>query len=229
MANLTFNGQRLLFPGGGILDYTQPQGITGLAIWNGLTDSVQFASYPTITGSKGASLYMTIDPDMPEPPNGGPANAFLFGVGTGNELFGIGAYKSGSNFYLATHVNTQVGGSKRTQDISSFVGEEIFIEVTKETLNTLSISINGNSQTLSSYSDFQYSNNYKYIGPYIFTISPPVDNILVRDIKLYDDPSGTNTLIHHWIGYPAGNTDAAWVDQAGSLDGTITGSPGVTT
>ncbi len=31
---------------------------------------------------------------------------------------------------------------------------------------------------------------------------------------------------HKWIGYPYGNTDAAWVDTIGSNDVSILGSPG---
>ena len=44
---------------------------------------------------------------------------------------------------------------------------------------------------------------------------------VVRDIKIYDED--TTTVIGHWAGH--GNTDADWVDLAGSNNGTVAGSP----
>jgi len=44
---------------------------------------------------------------------------------------------------------------------------------------------------------------------------------VVRDIKIYDED--TTTVIGHWAG--RGNTDADWVDLAGSNNGTVAGSP----
>ena len=44
---------------------------------------------------------------------------------------------------------------------------------------------------------------------------------VVRDIKVYDED--TTTVIGHWAG--SGNTDADWVDLAGSNNGTVAGSP----
>lgn len=49
---------------------------------------------------------------------------------------------------------------------------------------------------------------------------------LIFDFKVYSDSAGNN-LVHSYEGY--GNTDADWEDQVGSADGTVVGSPTVTT
>ncbi len=51
-----------------------------------------------------------------------------------------------------------------------------------------------------------------------------LQNATVWDVKIYDTSTGGSPLIHSWKGYPAGNTDSAWVDDVSTLDGDLTGS-----
>lgn len=226
MSYLTYNGQKVQYNG----KYSTYVGITGLVIWDGFDDQVSFSSVPTVSGNKKIEFYLTIDPNMPEPPGGFPASIVEFSPGSSQDSLMVFVEKSGSNFYIHCHAYSQTStNNKRTGDISSFVGEEVLVEIEKGTSVVNSISINGQSQSLSNSTGFGLGGTRRRIGPFVFTTDPAgVDTYLLRDIKLYDDPSGTNTLTHHWKGYPAGNTDAAWVDQIGSLDGAVGGNPAIT-
>ena len=228
MSHLIYNGQ-FIGANGKFLSYLPPPGIVGLAIWNGFIDSVNFSTYPDILGNKKATFYITINSNMPEPPEGKPANVFNFGNNVSStDMFQVGVYRSGSNFYIMSQTHTANVG-KKTDNISSLLDQEIFVEIIKSAGVVTSISINDNSRTLTTYNDYAYNAAGKLIGPQLFAFSPPVDNIIFRDIKIYDDPAGTNTLTHWWAGYPAGNTNTAWLDLVGAINGSVAGTPGVTT
>ena len=69
----------------------------------------------------------------------------------------------------------------------------------------------GNSN-LSCFSIGSENNGYSFI-----------ENSCIYDIRIYDE---NDVLIHYWKGYPNGNTNAAWEDLVGNIDGTVYGSPG---
>lgn len=53
-----------------------------------------------------------------------------------------------------------------------------------------------------------------------------LSNATVWDVKIYDTSTAGSPLIHSWKGYPAGNTDAAWVDDVSTMDGDLLGAGG---
>jgi len=54
-----------------------------------------------------------------------------------------------------------------------------------------------------------------------------MQNAALWDIRIYDYDSsaftGTGSLMHHWRGYPRGETNAAWEDLVGNVNGTVQG------
>lgn len=231
---LMHNGQYLVNSGKYVVGTT----IEGQIIWDGYDDVVNLDSVPTVTGDKAVEFYVKIDPNMATTAEAGgayPAEVLMFvqSPGSSVDCLGIWIENTGSAFYIHAHSFAQTStNNKRTGDITSIVNEdkEILVRIVKTTNTTTSISIDGDSQSLFNSTNFGFGGiERRRIGPLIYTLNPSgVDTFLLRDIKVYDDPSGTNTLTNHWKGWPAGNTDAAWEDLVGSIDGTVSGSPAIT-
>jgi len=92
--------------------------------------------------------------------------------------------------------------------------------------------INGEqAEVVSSSLSCTGSNSGNFFGQGCFNLSGAgisglkrLESVSMWDITITEVSTGT--LIHSWKGYPDGNTDSGWVDQAGSKNGTILSASG---
>jgi len=225
MSYLKYNG-KMVTSNNKYVTYVPP-GNHGQVIWDGFNDYISFAADPSVTGSKKMEFYIKIDANIPDTVALN-ADIFLFEQ-TQVDIFKAGLYVtgSGSSVSLEAITNTSAPFNDGAANLTAYKGQEILVEITKSTNSILSIKVNGTPQSLSAVQNV-WSNFPKYqIGPKNYAAST-VPTFLLRDLKLYTDPSTSNTLTHHWKGYPDGNLASAWVDQVGSINGTVFGSPNIT-
>jgi len=135
-----------------------------------------------------------------------------------------------SSLYVKTYT-----GSQKAASIKEFNNQIIDVKIIKDTNTFTDPSIYFNNIDVGAYTDIIYilsRNGGTILGGGIDLCNFGGSNVTMRklengtiwDVKITD--LTTNTLIHSWDGYPAGNTSSAWLDNVGSYDGTLLGSAG---
>ena len=224
MAYITKNGLRI--QSNGLTLIYKPVTITGRVLWDGVDDYIILSSTPDFYGNKKLEFNLNIDTNIPDSSTLFGANAWIcmFDVNNSTDQLRVGLYTTSTDVYLRVYVHgLQAPTNNKYIDITSYKGQNILVEIIKSTSSITSIKINGDSKSLNTLND-NVTGNRRWIGPIGFA-GTTVPTFLLWDIKLYDDPSGDNTLLNHWKGYPDGNTSTAWVDLVGGNDGTVMGSP----
>lgn len=227
MSYLIYNGKRVISDSKYIWGIP-PENI-GKILWDGVDDYVSFASDPSVSGSKKIEFYLKIDSNFPSDLTISNQNADIIRFEKDqNDILKLGLYPNSGNIAMDIIVNTSSSLGKSI-DLTAYKGQEILIEVIKSTNSVVSAKINGNTQTLNNLNNIWSGFPRYQIGPRGFSPTS-VSTFLVWDIKLYTDPDTTNTLMHHWAGYgyPLSSINNSWIDQVGSLDGTVYGSPAIT-
>jgi hypothetical protein len=203
MAYLTYNGQRVISSG----KYITNKPIPGQIDLISSGDGVNFSSLPVVTGNQ------TIKGDM-----------YIKDTNSSFRLF----FTSGSNDYLRVYYDLsfedftynfivevrQTSLVKRRYNIGAagLLGVPFSFEIIKGTNSITSVKFNGNTLTDLGPGYLSYGNNpaeNKFDG---------TGNVSLWNLEIVGS--------HKWIGYPYGNTNAAWVDTIGAINGTITGTPG---
>ena len=208
MANLTFNGQRLLFPGGGILDYTYIDTSGNVLDWNGGA-IVSLDSQPDLSGTKRIDFNLWLDQDS------GYASKTIFTLGVSEDNL----------FAELTSANIRIGNADvvttgtRTFSITGLSGKKLECIVVKGSTTIDWFSVNGVSLTQTGIGQSNRPTTKSAIGG-------GADNQwLLDDAYVWDvvvDGEGA------WSGNGSNaNTNASWVDTIGSADGTITGTPAI--
>lgn len=133
----------------------------------------------------------------------------IFDICTDGSMFRICGYWGGSyNYYYP---------------MENYDNQVLECEVNKIQGDVSSFIINNVEQTAAKTDSASVGN---FTAGWYFGISGTparlIGNATIWDIKLYDT-DGAETLIHHWEGYPNGNTDAAWDDIVGGGDGVFNG------
>lgn len=114
-------------------------------------------------------------------------------------------------------------GSQKSYSISNYSNRILECEILKFHQVISSFSINGEIlPTVSAGLAFTGSvaNSWYIAGP-VISINRNLKDATIWDIEIYDTSTAGSPRIHYWKGYPAGNTDAAWIDQEGSYNGTL--------
>jgi hypothetical protein len=195
-------------PGVGVLDF------------DGIDDYIGFNSVPDVTGTKTISF----DCYFPELATGSGQNMIInIEDGTSDFLtvyFGV----SFSNEILFEFVCSDSAlGSHSTILDSSNKGKILHIVVNKTVGNIDSIYINDVLQSgynitegfTSGQGAFEIGR--LYLGEEDILYSEASEHCYIWNININDE--------HLYLGIPNGNTDEAWIDQIGSINGTVYGSP----
>jgi len=203
----------MLISNGSYVTKIVPAGIpVGIIEWDGIDDKIGFPSHPDVTGSKTITFNAVFE---------------SYGVSQAEDVFVFG---SNSNDYLDVtyitnvermRVAASVSGGSIDYDISGIIGTQVEIEIiktagvivsTKANGNALPIFTTGSGNSATSESTIGY---HPDVGAFKY-----LHHALLWDIQI--DGVGL------WKGYPAGNTNTAWEDQIGAIDGSVFGDPSIT-
>lgn len=206
MSYLTYNGKMVRAQGKYVLGAQVP----GQIYMTDINDEIVFSSVPNITGSKTISADLYLDSSM----SGFswlwmPESGDDFFQAILNELPSLERDTLGIYDYV---LRIQVKNSPvyvRIYSLQNYVGQILHLEIIKGTGSIVSVKANGD--TLSSlgnglYTTSGFGSKEFYGGA-----------LSIWNVEVAGE--------HKWIGYPYGNTDAAWVDTIGSNDVSILGSP----
>ena len=183
--------------------------------FDGVNDTVLLSGVPEFTGNKIIEFCCFL-PSAQDYTGTNNDVLMHFRNGTDSDYFAAYMLDIGAGSLMNIQVSVTATNNRRI-DVTPYIGAPLHVEVSKgaETINY--IKFNGNLVTGASGSGMGFSNtrNIGYTtgsgtAGYYFYGS-------IWDIILQG--------VHWWKGYPAGNTDAAWVDQIGAIDGTVSGSP----
>lgn len=206
MSYLTYNGKMVRAQGKYVIGAQVP----GQIYMTDINDQITFSSVPNITGSKTISADFYLDSSM----SGFswfwyPESGDDFFQAILNELPSFEQTQLGIYDYV---LRVQVKNSPvyaRVYSLQPYVGQILHLEIIKGTGSIVSVKANGD--TLSSLGNGVYTTGG--VGSKTF-----YGGVLsVWNMEVAGE--------HKWIGYPYGNTDAAWVDTIGSNDVSILGSP----
>lgn len=181
-------------------------------------DYVEFTDNPTIAGDKNIQFKLYLDNS-----SGYNFDGVVSFVNSDSDHFRIFVDSASIYFFH----NNDLSPYNRYYDISTLDSQILEFSITKDATEFTDISLNGSTITTLPYTGGISSSAFS--GIYTFGFNGTTgDNLSVWDVEIYDDPAGTNTLIHSWSGYPDGNTADAWKDTVVNYDGTVYGSPTTT-
>jgi hypothetical protein len=128
-------------------------------------------------------------------------SVFCFWPASGYQLFGV--HLDNNHIFIDTNWSPMVS---QGYPLSGFSSTILHCEVKKAGSSITYFKINSNSQISSGNGNFGGSSNAWYIG----YSAPALYNTTVWNISVINDDTSTET--DKFIGYPAGNTAAAWVN-----------------
>lgn len=195
--------------------YTESETISGLLVFDGVNDYVSFpdAVGTNIQGDVTVKWKMYLNQD-----NFSTRTTLFYFKSDGVSDF-LNAFFDGSSitFWASTNVSSNAAYS-----ISGLTDSILECELVKTTSEIVSFSVNGVALTRD-INGTGIANDGNYIGYSI--LYGYLSNTFVWDFEIYNS---SNTLIHSWSGQPSGNLSTAWIDQIGSSNGTLHGSPTTT-
>jgi len=203
MSYLIYNGKRIITQDKYVIGNAAPPE-EGVIYFQTFSDKVEFVSQPDVTGNKTFTANLFIDSSTSSEMTIGLMNAsndFLF------ISYTISADTGPNKVLVVNTRNTSV--IRPYYNIDSYLNQIITLEVIKTSSSITSVKINNN--TLTKAGDGYFTNG----GTTLKAISGQYFSIW--DVSINGVAS--------WTGYPNGNTNGAWVDNIGSNDGTVSGSP----
>jgi hypothetical protein len=200
MSYVIYNGKRVTSGGKYVGKISSPDKIDFL---NSSTDNITFSSLPDITGSKTIKARMYLQDIASD-------FSLAWSPASGNDYLRID-YGTGE-FGVTLMVEVNYSANRRQYDLAAegVLGVPFSLEIIKGTGTISSVKFNGIEGT-NLGSSLQF-------GPQAFSRIRGGDHSSIWNLEIVGS--------HKWIGYPYGNTDAAWVDTIGSINGTVSGSPG---
>ena len=177
--------------------------------------SVDFASVPVVTGIQTIKWDMLLDASVASKIYvgfvDGVSNDYIYA--NYDYLPSFEQTSTGITYpVLRVQVKNSPGVYVRIYNIDSYIGVNTNIEIVKGTGSITSVKANNNTLTT------LYSGSVVYDTGGSFSYAGGNGGASIWNLEIVGS--------HKWIGYPYGNTNAAWVDTIGSIDGTVTGSPG---
>ena len=178
-----------------------PVTVYGVVYFNG-TPHISLSSPPDVTGSKTIKFNLYLD-EMTS-----IMGVILYFSSDVNDNLRVSLQNN--NLYITPGLNPAVG---KKYDITNFIRQKIAIEIIKTASVIASFSIDGEIQTEVS----GVVSAIDAIGGFIGhdPIVGKFNNGSIWDVEITGE--------HKWDGHPDGDTDAAWADSIGSIDGTVTG------
>ena len=197
----------------GLLDFTGPIGDGGNDAY------IDFSSLPDVTGEKTITFNMYLDssPNIIVP---------WINMRTSGSIDCLRMESVKTSYPLDSGYVLEIGvsdASSKRYDLMPHIKQILNCEIKKTDGSISYFKINENAQTYSIGGSYSNSSE-DYIGR--SATVRRINHGAIWDIKIYDE---SLVLEHYWKGYPNGNTDAAWVDQVGSIDGELkyTSAPGI--
>ena len=194
----------------------------GIVVWDGVDDKVALSSDPDLTGDKRVAFTIYMEKETGYP-GGGWYSVFFDFDGVPDRL--IVALAGSYIAFMPSNNSAQTIGIP----LSGLSERCINVVVDKTDaagIGTItSITFNGVAQALVNLNIIT-SGGGNQIGE-LGVGNGSLVYAFIWDITIYDI-SGAPSATHNWIGYPAGNTDAAWIDNVGAIDGTVAGTPIIT-
>jgi len=186
--------------------------IVGVLDFDGVDDCVELSSMPDITGDKIISFSLQL-PESASPPD----QTLLMFSPTADDSDVFRLYGTGDKLVFMSTIS-ESASNNFALDYADLSGRPVDIVVTKTTGSIVSVYVDGISQIS--------TGDYTKIGS-IDTAYIGRGYILAQYYKgLIWDININNT--HAWDGHSDGNTDAAWVDTIGDINGVVNGSPTTT-
>ena len=194
----------------------------GVVAWDGVNDYVQLSANVNMQGNKRLdfSMYLYKDNGFGGTPS---ANAIAHLQNLAADLLVV--WFRGDEMHMMPC--SPVVPKSRYVEITGWANKCINVQITK-TVNAgqgeiVSVTFNGTPQTLyQSLYIITPGTNYLASSGGLYHM---VDGLL-WDFKVWD-VSGAPAQTHGWVGYPDGNTNNAWLDTVGAINGTVIGNPDI--
>jgi len=195
--------------------YLAENSVTGLLDFDGIGDYVSFGdTADIIRNSKTVAFEMNLE----ENASTDYFSVLAFKSTNAGDFLSV-AYSPGLGMFR-TRSSTFAGGG-RDYDISAYRNQLIEVVITKVSTSVIQLTVNGVAITpIGDTSGTEPTFSYIGYGDGIYEYA---NYFTIWNVRIYD-----GTITNSWLGNPDGNTDAAWVDDTGSYDGTVFGTPGVT-
>ena len=195
--------------------YLAESSVTGLLDFDGIGDYVSFGdTADIIRNSKAVAFEMNLE----ENASTDYFSVLAFKSTSAGDFLSV-AYSPGLGMFR-TRSSTFAGGG-RDYDISAYRNQLIEVVITKVSASVIQLTVNGVAITpIGDTSGTEPTFSYIGYGDGIYEYA---NYFTIWNVRIYD-----GTITNSWLGNPDGNTDAAWVDDTGSYDGTVFGTPGVT-
>jgi hypothetical protein len=181
--------------------------LVGVADFLG-TGYISLASVPDLSGTKNIEFYMWLDDIVYD-----GTTRRIFSWGNGDDYLLVSVTGSTDRPLLIIQCSSAANSGKNYL-LDDYVGQPLFCRIEKTTQSIDAFRINGNLINPDSLNNYVTITNQSYIGA--FSGGQLLSNIYVWDISIL--------TVANWIGYPNGDTSAAWVDNIGSNDGTASGT-----
>jgi hypothetical protein len=207
--------------------------VTGLLDWGGQNsdDGVMLSSVPTQEGERKYDFKIYLDQVAWQNPNWG---TIFQSTASYNSKFAV-YFHADNNFIQVHAAYGSSGPSAKTVEYTYSFNDcpvdssdnimNFVIDVSDYIVN--SVTVNGADWPIDSSEN---GSNWIYSGANIGCTARSDGAFLsnefpgfIWDVKLYVDDALTN----YWLGRPAGNTNVAWEDQVGAIDGSVIGLPGI--
>lgn len=182
----------------------------GVVDWDGVDDYINFSTQPDIIGTRVITFSIHVNSL-----SGTNINSIIYieKSAPNDKLF---VYIQGN--YLKVQVRGSSAAGGKMVDMTSFVGENVDVQINKATGDISQVLINGSSLGVTLTSYVAINATRFMIGNY--PLNSYLSNALIWDININDE--------HFYSGQPSGNLDAAWIDSTDSINGSVVGAPTTT-
>lgn len=201
MSYLIYNGQMVDYQGKYVTKEAVPDKIDFLNVGS---DNVTFGSLPDITGTKTIKARIYIK-------DSSSSFSLGFSPASGTDYLRID-WTTAEDVFKTFMVEVNYTANRRVYNLTNegVLGTAFSLEIVKGAGTISSVKFNGIEGTdLGGYLQF---------GPQALSRVRGGNHSSIWNLEIV----GT----HKWIGFPYGNTNGAWVDTIGSIDGTVNGTPG---
>ena len=205
----------------------------GVVVWDGVDDYIDLSAAVDCSGLKRVVFNVFLKVETGYGPGANYAYFFDFGPAASDDFLSVQIIEHpGTGINYLTFWVSQFTADVVTIPITGLSGKCLEIIVEKDEnagVGTItSITFNSVAQALANPAGFGAAQGPGDLIAATAAGGRSLYSAYIWDITVYDI-SGAPAAIHNWIGYPAGNTDAAWVDNVGAIDGTVNGTPDILT
>ena len=203
------------------INNTSEPTLNGLLDFDGST-YVYLESEPDITGDKTIFFNLYLDSDVISVNNA--AIVSFSHVADRTDQFMVYVY-SDANPDRIQIVPSNDSADAKYIETTGLEGKRLSWEISKSAGVINYVKINGEEKSLSSFAggfiqpDIPGIGRRKLEGTNINAFGDG----LIWDVEIKDGSTGTGTSLYKWEGYPGGDQNSGWLDQSGTVDGSVTG------